>query len=54
MFLQPWHDAVERPEEDAGSAVLSQLLAGYAQTEYGRNGTRPAFRPSPTIATLFR
>ena len=35
MFLQPWHDAVDRAEETQ-DAVLRQLLGGYAQTEYGR------------------
>ena len=45
MFLQPWHDAVDRPEE-AQAAVLHQLLAGYAQTEYGRQ------RDADTIQTI--
>ena len=34
-FLQPWHIAVEAPEE-AQRKVLSTLLEGYAQTEYGK------------------
>jgi len=34
-FLQPWHTAVEAPAE-AQRKVLSTLLEGYAQTEYGK------------------
>lgn len=37
-FLQPWHEAVENPEE-AQKKVLSGLLDGYAKTDYGaQNG----------------
>lgn len=35
MLLQPWHDAVARPEE-AQDATLERLLAAYAETQYGR------------------
>lgn len=35
MLLQPWHDAVARPEE-AQEAALERLLADYARTQYGR------------------
>jgi len=34
-FLQPWRDAVERPEE-AQPEVLHNLLSMYAETDYGR------------------
>jgi hypothetical protein len=34
-FLQPWHTAVEAPAE-AQRKVLSTLLEGYAQTDYGK------------------
>jgi hypothetical protein len=34
-FLQPWHTAVEAPAETQRK-VLSGLLEGYAQTDYGR------------------
>ena len=34
-FLQPWHTAVEAPAE-AQRKVLSTLLKGYAQTDYGK------------------
>jgi hypothetical protein len=33
-LLQPWHDAVARPQ-DAQQEVLHRLLEGYAQTDYG-------------------
>lgn len=33
-LLQPWHRAVENPDE-AQKAVLDRLLEGYAQTTYG-------------------
>jgi uncharacterized alpha-E superfamily protein len=33
-LLQPWHSAVENPEE-AQSKVLDGLLVGYARTDYG-------------------
>jgi hypothetical protein len=35
VFLQPWHKAVESPAE-AQKKVLSTLLEGYAQTDYGK------------------
>lgn len=34
MFLQPWYEALENPEE-AQERVFQRLLEGYAQTEYG-------------------
>jgi hypothetical protein len=34
MFVQPWHEALSDPIEAQG-AVLSRLLEGYRQTEYG-------------------
>jgi hypothetical protein len=34
-FLQPWHTAVKSPAE-AQRKVLSTLLEGYAQTDYGK------------------
>jgi len=34
-YLKPWHDAVENPVK-AQDTVLSTLLKGYAQTDYGR------------------
>ena len=34
-FLQPWHTAVEAPDK-AQRNVLSTLLQGYAQTDYGK------------------
>lgn len=34
-FLQPWHAAIEAPAE-AQRKVLSILLEGYAQTDYGK------------------
>ena len=34
-FLQPWHTAVEAPAE-AQRKLLSTLLKGYAQTDYGK------------------
>ena len=34
-FLQPWHNAIEAPAE-AQRKVLSALLEGYAQTDYGK------------------
>jgi len=33
-LLQPWHEAVENPDE-AQRAALARLVAGYAETRYG-------------------
>ena len=39
-MLKPWHQAVENPAP-AQRAALSRLLAGYAQTTYGREHGAP-------------
>ncbi len=44
-MLKPWHQAVENPAP-AQRAALSRLLAGYAQTTYGRE------RGAPDVETM--